>query len=113
MGATRISDSILYQRAVERQAEEDVVRTAARKMTAHITRPGSDKFRQRYDQTAHGTARPWAIKDMIELAIEANSPDEDCLAFPHALLAWTEQRLAVRDSKRESEPSLSARLTVE
>jgi hypothetical protein len=50
---------------------------------------------------------------MIDLAIEAGAPDEDILAFPHALLAEVEQELAERDKRRETEPNLSAALTIE
>lgn len=111
--AIKISESILYERAVERQQSEERLRVAANKLTAHITRPGSPSFRQQYDQTAFGTRRGWSVKDMIDLAIEANAPDEDILAFPQQLLAETEQALAERDKRREGIASVSAALTVE
>lgn len=107
--ARRINESILYDRAVERQSEEEELRIAANKLTAHIARPGSDSFRQRYYQTAFGTRRSWSIWDMNEMAIEAGAPDEDCLAFAHAYLARVEQRLAVRAAKQLGQPESVAK----
>lgn len=114
MGATRIDEKILYQRAVERQSEDNTLRDAFRKLTANITRPGSKTFRNRYDQVCAGNVTPWtAMRDLNELVIEANAPDEDCLAFAQAYLAWVEQRLAIRDKRHAEEPSLHAALTLE
>jgi hypothetical protein len=82
-------------------------------LTAHITRPGSPSFRQLYDQTAFGTRRTWQVKDMIDLAIEAGAPDEDILAFPHASSLKSSRNWPNATRGRETEPNLSAALTVE
>jgi hypothetical protein len=84
--AIRIDERILMTRAVERDREDQFLQSAFNKMTAHIVRPGSRSFRQRYDQVAHGTYKPWRqITEPMQLAMEAGAPEEDVMAIIHTL----------------------------
>lgn len=87
--ATKNDAEILVHAAVQRDRDERELQAAFNKMTRSIKcRPGGRR-RWIFDQTSHGTYRPWrSLTEPIDMAIEAGAPQQDVQAITLALALY-------------------------